>query len=63
MRAPTRSRPLRELHPDAAGQLATEWALLTATVVIPILLCVPMMLGMIQIYFYRIAEVICLPFP
>jgi hypothetical protein len=56
-------RSLADLPADCEGQLATEWALITVTIIVPIMALVPTMLGMIQSYFYRVAEVICLPFP
>jgi hypothetical protein len=56
-------RPLRDLDGNTAGQLLTEWVLVTAVIVIPIILLIPMMLEMMRIYFYRVAEVISLPFP
>ena len=37
--------------------------LLTTMVVIPLILLVPGLISMIHLYFYRIAEVVCLPFP
>jgi hypothetical protein len=56
-------RPLDELLDDTSGQLLTEWVLLTAVVVVPIILLVPGLLNMTGLYYQRIAEVICLPFP
>ena len=63
MPALTRPRSLAELGPDAAGQMVTEWALITSVIVVPIIALVPAMIGMVRVYFYRVAEVICLPFP
>jgi hypothetical protein len=56
-------RPLVELGPEASGQLATEWMLVAVVIVLPLMLLVPTLIEMISIYFYRVAEVICLPFP
>lgn len=56
-------RNWREVFRDDAGQLVTEWALVTATVVIPIGLLLPGAMNMMRIYFYRIAGTIVLPFP
>ena len=63
MRPLTEPRYLHELEDDTTGQLATEWALLTGAVIVPLMLLVPTMLAMIKVYFYRGSEVICLPFP
>lgn len=52
-----------ELIRDDAGQLVTEWTLVTATVVIPLGLLLPGAMNMMRIYFYRIAGTIVLPFP
>jgi hypothetical protein len=41
----------------------TEWTLLTAAVIIPFMLLVPGIIRMLDIYFYRIAGVLTLPFP
>ena len=57
------SRHISELNRDTAGQLATEWMLVTAFVVIPVILLIPLMLEMLSSYFYRIAGVVSLPFP
>jgi hypothetical protein len=59
----TDPRPLDELGSETTGQLATEWMLVTIVVVLPLMLLVPTMIEMISVYFYRVAEVICLPFP
>ena len=56
-------RGLAELPGDASGQLTTEWVLVTTFVVMPMVLLIPVLLGMIRLYFYRIAEVVHLPFP
>jgi hypothetical protein len=56
-------RPLSDLNGDTAGQAVTEYAMLMGFVVIPILLFIPVFLNWIDIYFYRVAEVISLPFP
>lgn len=63
MRPLSHPRPLRELADETSGQLITEWVLLTAAIVIPLLLAIPTAIGMIRSYFYRIADVVCLPFP
>ena len=41
----------------------TEWVLVTAVVVMPLIMLVPTMMWMIDVYFYRIAQVVALPFP
>ena len=56
-------RPLNELNRDATGQLATEWLLVTAFVVIPFIMLIPTMLEMLNSYFNRIAGFVALPFP
>ena len=56
-------RSLEELGPETSGQLATEWMLVAVVVVLPLMLLVPTMIEMISVYFYRVAEVICLPLP
>jgi len=56
-------RGLVELPDDSCGQLTTEWVLVTTFVVMPMILMIPFLLGMIRLYFHRIAEVIHLPFP
>ena len=56
-------RPLSDLEHDTHGQLATEWVLVTAVIVIPIVLLIPWMLAIVKAYWYRIAEVISFPFP
>ena len=56
-------RLLTELGDDADGQLATEWVLLAALVVSMITFLVPTSIGMIRLYFYRIAEIVQVPFP
>ena len=60
---PREGRPLAELVDDASGQLVVEWVLLMSVVVIPLIVLVPTMLQMIHVYYYRIAEMVCLPFP
>ena len=60
---PKSPRPLRELPADTTGQLVTEWVLLTATVIVPLILLVPWSLAMIHVYFYRVAEIVSGPFP
>ena len=57
------SRSIRELAADTSGQLVTEWALVTATVVIPLGSLGAVMIRMLDVYFYRFAGVIALPFP
>ena len=59
----TEPRRLSELRGESSGQLVTEWVLVTAVIVIPLILTVPRMLETIRTYFYRTAEVICFPFP
>ncbi len=56
-------RKISELLSDDSGQLITEWVLVTATVVIPFGLLGTGAINMIEIYFYRVAGTICLPFP
>ena len=56
-------RSLTDLEGDASGQLATEWVLVTAFIVMPMIMMIPVIIGMIRLYFYRTAEVIALPFP
>ena len=56
-------RPLGELPSDSSGQLITEWVLLTAIVIVPLILLVPLSLSMIHVYFYRVAEIVSGPFP
>ena len=56
-------RPVTDLEADTSGQLATEWVMVTAAVVIPLLLLIPYFLGMINVYFSRVAEVISSLFP
>lgn len=56
-------RSLSELGDDATGQLTTEWVLVTAFAVMPILLWIPFLLGIISTYFHRIADVVGSPFP
>ncbi len=56
-------RALKRLPRDTRGQLVTEWALVTATVVVPIGLLGPVMISMLYTYFYRVAGTIALPFP
>ncbi|MFT5289092.1 MAG: hypothetical protein ACI82F_001151 [Planctomycetota bacterium] len=58
-----RRRELTDLQEDSNGQLITEWVLLTALIVMPMIILIPSLLGMIRLYFYRTAEVISLPFP
>ena len=57
------ARVLRRLHVNSRGQLVTEWALVTATVVIPLGLLGPIMIAMLHAYFYRVAGTLALPFP
>lgn len=57
------ARGLGELPADSSGQLTTEWVLVTTLVVMPIVLLIPVLLGMTRLYFLRIAEVVHLPFP
>lgn len=63
MQALTDPRSLDELGADAAGQMAVEWVLVTLVVTIPIILLLPQMLWTVSVYFYRVAEVVSLPFP
>lgn len=56
-------RAIRLLHRDQHGQLITEWTLLTATVIFPLSVLGTRGVEMIEIYFYRIAGVVTLPFP
>lgn len=56
-------RRLSDLEADTTGQLATEWVLVTAFVVMPMIMMIPVIIGMIKLYFYRTAEIIRLPFP
>ena len=56
-------RGLAELGDDSNGQLVTEWVLVLAFAVMPMILLIPRFLGMIQTYFFRIAEVVRSPFP
>ncbi len=56
-------RGLVELGDDSNGQLVTEWVLVLGFAVMPMILLIPTFLGIIQTYFYRIAEVVGLPFP
>jgi hypothetical protein len=63
MRTLTTPRPRSTLENDDAGQAATEWAMVLGVVVIPLILLIPWIMGMIYVYFYRVAEVISLPFP
>ena len=56
-------RGLARLGSDQDGQLATEWVLVTAFLVMPMVVAIPSALVMIRKYFYRVAEVVCLPFP
>ncbi|MHC4083570.1 MAG: hypothetical protein ACYSU2_19845, partial [Planctomycetota bacterium] len=63
MRPLSSPRPLSNLESDDAGQAATEWAMVLGVVVIPLILLIPWIFAMIHVYFYRVAEVISLPFP
>ena len=63
MTQPFTFRAVGELANDSAGQLITEWTLLTATVVIPLGLLGTVIINVLEIYFYRNAGVIALPFP
>jgi hypothetical protein len=63
MKTLSRPRSLHALASDTQGQLMTEWVLVTAVVVMPLIMLVPTMLWMIDLYFYRIAKVVALPFP
>jgi hypothetical protein len=63
MRPLSSPRALRNLESDDAGQAVTEWAMILGVVVIPLILLIPWILAMIHVYFYRVAEVISLPFP
>ena len=56
-------RRLSDIHLEEGGGPTVESVLIMALVVIPFGLLVPMALSMIQIYFYRCAEVVSLPFP
>jgi len=59
----TSPRELHQLGEDTSGQLVTEWVLVLAFAVMPMVLLIPTFLGIIQTYFYRIAEVVGSPFP
>ena len=59
----TSPRELDQLGEDTSGQLVTEWVLVLAFAVMPMVLLIPTFLGIIQTYFYRIAEVVGSPFP
>ena len=63
MRPLSSPRPLQGIVDESSGQLATEWVLLTATVVIPVIALMPQMIHMIYSYYQRITEVISIPFP
>lgn len=54
---------LRELGADDTGQAVTEWTILTATVVLPLSWVGWTSVQMLNIYFYRVAGLISLPFP
>lgn len=54
---------LADLHRDTTGQMVVEWLLVTATVILPLAMMVPGLINMVRIYFYRIAGVVCFPFP
>ncbi len=56
-------RSCQEIHADRSGQMAVEWVLVTTVVLIPLGMLVPLILQMIQTYFYRVAGVMCFPFP
>lgn len=56
-------RSLTELGDESSGQLATEWVLVTAFAVMPMVLTIPFLLGIISTYFHRIADVVGSPFP
>ncbi|MCH1570161.1 MAG: hypothetical protein L7S64_02370, partial [Longimicrobiales bacterium] len=56
-------RHLTDLSEESSGQLATEWVLVTAFAVMPMVLTIPYLLGIIRGYFHRIAEVVGSPFP
>jgi hypothetical protein len=43
--------------------MVVEWVLVTIVAVLPFALMVPVALQMLRVYFYRIAGVLCLPFP
>ncbi len=63
MRPLTKPRALSRLASDTHGQAATEWLLVTAVAVLPLVAMIPVMIEMIDVYFYRVAEVISNPFP
>ncbi len=63
MKPLSRPRSLKHLRRDTKGQAATEWLLVTAFGVLPLVAMIPVMLEMIDVYFYRVAEVIANPFP
>ena len=52
-----------EIPRDTAGQATAEWLLVTAVIVLPIILCIPVMLDMLNSYFNRITGIVTLPFP
>ena len=63
MRPLVERRELSELRDDTSGELVIEWVLVTTVVVVPMILLVPVMIGMLRAYFYRIADVVSSPFP
>lgn len=54
---------LSGFHRDETGQMTVEWILLTTLVIIPIGMTIPGIIYMLDLYFYRVAGVISLPFP
>lgn len=57
------ARQLVELPSDSTGQLAVEWVLIMAVILPALAGIFYVVWDMIPRYFYRTAEVICLPFP
>lgn len=56
-------RAVAEVNGDDAGQMMVEWVLLTAGVILAFALMLPGILKMLELYFYRIAGTVSLPFP
>ncbi len=52
-----------DLGRDESGQMTVEWVLVTTLVIIPIGMTIPGIIYMLDLYFYRVAGVISLPFP
>ena len=56
-------KTLLRLMCDESGAMTVEWLLLTGTVVLPFGVMTSSLLVMLDIYFYRYAGIISLPFP